>query len=103
MFREIIEKHTETGTDSETNDDEENVVNASPQIQEISKEKDNLVAADGFGGLLNMPPVEKSNVRQTKYKLPVLHWRALKPNQIQGTIFNELDDEQIQKIYSKIF
>ncbi|KAL5290677.1 FMNL2 family protein [Megaselia abdita] len=34
---------------------------------------------------------------QTKYKLPTLNWIALKPNQVRGTIFNELDDEKIHK------
>ncbi|KAH8379735.1 hypothetical protein KR009_006871 [Drosophila setifemur] len=33
----------------------------------------------------------------TKYKLPTLNWIALKPNQVRGTIFNELDDEKIFK------
>uniref|UniRef100_A0A7N6BEI7 Formin-like 1a n=1 Tax=Anabas testudineus TaxID=64144 RepID=A0A7N6BEI7_ANATE len=32
---------------------------------------------------------------QTKFRMPLLNWQALKPNQITGTIFNELDDEQI--------
>ena len=49
----------------------------------------------GFGGMPGLPSVKQRNVRQTKYRLPVLNWKALKPNQIQGTIFNELDDEQI--------
>lgn len=36
---------------------------------------------------------------QTKYKLPTLNWIALKPNQVRGTIFNDLDDERLhQKI-----
>ncbi|XP_004923649.1 formin-like protein isoform X1 [Bombyx mori] len=30
----------------------------------------------------------------TKYKLPTLNWVALKPNQVRGTIFNELDEER---------
>lgn len=34
---------------------------------------------------------------QTKYKLPTLNWIALKPNQVRGTIFNELDDEKLHK------
>lgn len=34
---------------------------------------------------------------QTKYKLPTLNWVALKPNQVRGTIFNELDDEKLHK------
>lgn len=32
---------------------------------------------------------------QTKYKLPTLNWVALKPNQVRGTIFNELDDDRL--------
>ncbi|KAM8723030.1 formin-like protein 1 [Acanthopagrus schlegelii] len=32
---------------------------------------------------------------QTKFRLPLLNWQALKPNQVTGTVFNELDDEQV--------
>lgn len=32
---------------------------------------------------------------QTKYKLPTINWIALKPNQVRGTIFNELDDDRL--------
>uniref|UniRef100_A0A674BNP4 Formin like 1 n=1 Tax=Salmo trutta TaxID=8032 RepID=A0A674BNP4_SALTR len=32
---------------------------------------------------------------QTKYRLPSFNWQALKPNQVAGTIFNELDDENV--------
>ncbi|TKS92184.1 Formin-like protein 3 [Collichthys lucidus] len=32
---------------------------------------------------------------QTKFKMPLLNWQALKPNQVTGTVFTELDDEQI--------
>ncbi len=31
---------------------------------------------------------------ETKYKLPNLNWTALKPGQVRGTIFSELDDEK---------
>lgn len=34
---------------------------------------------------------------QTKYKLPTLNWIALKPNQVRGTIFNDLDDEKLHR------
>lgn len=34
----------------------------------------------------------------TKHKLPVLNWIVLKPNQVKGTIFNELDDEKILSV-----
>ncbi|XP_037936522.1 formin-like protein isoform X1 [Teleopsis dalmanni] len=33
----------------------------------------------------------------TKYKLPTVNWIPLKPNQVRGTIFNELDDEKLFK------
>ncbi|XP_071386577.1 LOW QUALITY PROTEIN: formin-like protein 1 [Centroberyx affinis] len=32
---------------------------------------------------------------QTKFRMPLLNWQALQPNQVSGTVFNELDDEQI--------
>ncbi|KAG7243532.1 hypothetical protein INR49_011088 [Caranx melampygus] len=32
---------------------------------------------------------------QTKFRMPLLNWQALKPNQVSGTVFNELDDEQV--------
>ncbi|MGH0128232.1 UNVERIFIED_CONTAM: hypothetical protein FKN15_033788 [Acipenser sinensis] len=32
---------------------------------------------------------------KTKFRLPVFNWVALKPNQINGTVFNEIDDEKI--------
>ncbi|KAF2904151.1 hypothetical protein ILUMI_02040 [Ignelater luminosus] len=32
---------------------------------------------------------------QTKYKLPTVNWIPLKPNQVRGTIFNELDDDKL--------
>uniref|UniRef100_A0A3Q3D3H0 Formin-like 2b n=1 Tax=Hippocampus comes TaxID=109280 RepID=A0A3Q3D3H0_HIPCM len=32
---------------------------------------------------------------QTKFRMPVLNWVALKPSQINGTVFNDIDDEAI--------
>ncbi|KAK7167967.1 hypothetical protein R3I94_002126 [Phoxinus phoxinus] len=32
---------------------------------------------------------------QTKFRMPLLNWQALKPNQVTGTVFNELNDEQV--------
>ncbi|XP_058869056.1 formin-like protein 3 isoform X5 [Acipenser ruthenus] len=34
---------------------------------------------------------------KTKFRLPVFNWTALKPNQINGTVFNEIDDERIMQ------
>ncbi|RXM29502.1 Formin-like protein 3 [Acipenser ruthenus] len=46
------------------------------------------------------PPVPGAAVKikkpiKTKFRLPVFNWVALKPNQINGTVFNEIDDEKI--------
>ena len=35
---------------------------------------------------------------QTKYRLPVLNWVAMKPNQVKGTVFSELDDEKLYTV-----
>lgn len=35
---------------------------------------------------------------KTKFRLPVFNWTALKPNQINGTVFSELDDEKILEV-----
>ncbi|XP_033926186.1 formin-like protein 1 [Melopsittacus undulatus] len=32
---------------------------------------------------------------QTKFRMPVFNWVALKPSQIDGTVFNELNDEKV--------
>ncbi|XP_033826547.1 formin-like protein 1 [Periophthalmus magnuspinnatus] len=40
-------------------------------------------------------PVKTKKTIQTKFRMPLLNWQALKPNQVTGTVFNELDDEQI--------
>uniref|UniRef100_A0A8C1Q795 Formin-like 2a n=1 Tax=Cyprinus carpio TaxID=7962 RepID=A0A8C1Q795_CYPCA len=46
------------------------------------------------------PPMPATSVKikkpiKTKFRLPVFNWVALKPNQINGTVFNEIDDERI--------
>ncbi|KAL0992808.1 hypothetical protein UPYG_G00098720 [Umbra pygmaea] len=41
---------------------------------------------------------------QTKFRMPLLNWQALKPNQVNGTVFNELDDEQVlQELNMEMF
>ncbi|XP_060637159.2 formin-like protein 1 isoform X2 [Anolis sagrei] len=32
---------------------------------------------------------------QTKFRMPIFNWVALKPNQVNGTVFNELNDEKV--------
>ena len=49
-----------------------------------------------FPGQANLPGGLKAKTRhQPKYRLPVLNWSALRPNQVAGTIFNELDDDSV--------
>lgn len=48
-------------------------------------------------------PLSKLAIRikkpiKTKFRLPVFNWTALKPNQISGTVFSELDDEKILEV-----
>ncbi|XP_053683653.1 formin-like protein [Sabethes cyaneus] len=52
-----------------------------------------------FGGAIHCTDGAMTIKRkvQTKYKLPTLNWVALKPNQVRGTIFNELDDEKLHR------
>uniref|UniRef100_A0A8C6TP73 Formin-like 1a n=1 Tax=Neogobius melanostomus TaxID=47308 RepID=A0A8C6TP73_9GOBI len=39
--------------------------------------------------------VKTKKAIQTKFRMPLLNWQALKPTQVSGTVFNELDDEHI--------
>uniref|UniRef100_A0A452I418 Uncharacterized protein n=1 Tax=Gopherus agassizii TaxID=38772 RepID=A0A452I418_9SAUR len=41
------------------------------------------------------PAIRIKKPIKTKFRLPVFNWTALKPNQISGTVFSELDDERI--------
>ena len=64
-----------------------------------------IPAPPPMGGDIPLPPMmgagmgpgglKQKKKHQTKYRLPVLNWQAMKPSQIKGTIFNELDDEKI--------
>ncbi|XP_041122582.1 formin-like protein 1 isoform X2 [Polyodon spathula] len=53
------------------------------------------------GGFLNgstdsqSASVKSKKPIKTKSRMPLLNWVALKPNQVTGTIFNEIDDEHI--------
>lgn len=41
---------------------------------------------------------KKKKPIQTKYRMPLLNWQALKSNQVTGTVFNELDDERVLEV-----
>nr|XP_034991395.1 formin-like protein 1 isoform X3 [Zootoca vivipara] len=53
--------------------------------------------ADGanFPGVTVTPAVKIKKPIQTKFRMPIFNWVALKPNQINGTVFNELNDEKV--------
>lgn len=47
------------------------------------------------------PPIPSMTIKkkiETKYRLPNLNWIALKPQQVKGTVFCELDDEKLMSI-----
>ncbi|XP_053706520.1 formin-like protein 3 isoform X1 [Synchiropus splendidus] len=48
-----------------------------------------LVLSVGLSAIRIKRPIK------TKFRLPVFNWTALKPNQINGTVFNEIDDERV--------
>ncbi|XP_052770325.1 formin-like protein isoform X2 [Mya arenaria] len=35
---------------------------------------------------------------QTKYRLPVLNWTPMRPQQVRGTVFADLDDEKLYRV-----
>jgi hypothetical protein len=51
-------------------------------------------------GMLDAPPGSMTIKKKiaTKYKLPNLNWTSLKPGQVRGTVFSELDDEKYFKV-----
>uniref|UniRef100_A0A670IYE0 Formin like 1 n=1 Tax=Podarcis muralis TaxID=64176 RepID=A0A670IYE0_PODMU len=53
--------------------------------------------ADGTNlpGVTVTPAVKIKKPIQTKFRMPIFNWVALKPNQINGTVFNELNDEKV--------
>jgi hypothetical protein len=50
--------------------------------------------------MLDAPPGSMTIKKkiETKYKLPNLNWTSLKPGQVRGTVFSELDDEKYYKV-----
>ncbi|XP_014740334.1 PREDICTED: formin-like protein 1 [Sturnus vulgaris] len=54
----------------------------------------------GLGAPVSLPPPHDPAVKvkkpiQTKFRMPVFNWVALKPSQIDGTVFTELNDEKV--------
>uniref|UniRef100_A0A8C9W0H6 Formin-like 3 n=1 Tax=Scleropages formosus TaxID=113540 RepID=A0A8C9W0H6_SCLFO len=50
-----------------------------------------VVLSPGLSAIRIKKPIK------TKFRLPVFNWTALKPNQIKGTVFSEIDDERVLK------
>ncbi|KAB1265892.1 Formin-like protein 3 [Camelus dromedarius] len=46
-------------------------------------------------GVQDLRGVKAKKPIQTKFRMPLLNWVALKPNQITGTVFTELNDEKV--------
>lgn len=47
------------------------------------------------------PPIPSMTIKRkivTKFRLPNLNWIALKPQQVKGTVFCELDDEKLMNV-----
>lgn len=38
---------------------------------------------------------------QTKFRMPIFNWVALKPSQIDGTVFTELNDEKVLQVRTR--
>uniref|UniRef100_K7F3Z4 FH2 domain-containing protein n=1 Tax=Pelodiscus sinensis TaxID=13735 RepID=K7F3Z4_PELSI len=64
---------------------------APPRDRECSRAPGAAPAASVRG----LPPIRIKKPIKTKFRLPIFNWTALKPNQISGTVFSELDDEKI--------
>ncbi|XP_025773191.1 formin-like protein 1 [Puma concolor] len=48
-----------------------------------------------LAGAAPPPRVKAKKPIQTKFRMPLLNWVALKPSQITGTVFTELNDEKV--------
>lgn len=62
-----------------------------------------MIVLKGLGGIfiafsLTSVAVKIKKPIKTKFRMPVFNWVALKPNQINGTVFNEIDDERILEV-----
>ena len=56
-----------------------------------------------ISGYLSCVAVKIKKPIQTKFRMPVLNWVALKPSQINGTVFNDIDDEAILQVTKQHF
>ncbi|ESO06680.1 hypothetical protein HELRODRAFT_155739 [Helobdella robusta] len=47
---------------------------------------------------MGLPGITIKKAIQPTYRLPVLNWISMKPNEVKGTMFNDLDDEKLYKV-----
>ncbi|XP_052246158.1 formin-like protein isoform X2 [Dreissena polymorpha] len=52
--------------------------------------------APGMGNSKDQMTIKKKI--QTKYRLPVLNWTPMRPQQVRGTVFADLDDEKLYRV-----
>ncbi|XP_050546800.1 formin-like protein [Daktulosphaira vitifoliae] len=71
-----------------------------PPPPPISSKPTSIPAPPPLAGTMQAPDGAMTIKRKvlTKYKLPTLNWVAMKPNQVRGTIFNELDDDKLHSV-----
>lgn len=52
----------------------------------------------GENNLLLLLVISIKKSMQPKYRLPILNWIAMKPNDVKGTMFSEIDDERLYDV-----
>nr|XP_057941681.1 formin-like protein 3 isoform X2 [Doryrhamphus excisus] len=65
---------------------------APPLAPPLPEASPSVILSVGLSAIRIKKPIK------TKFRLPVFNWTALKPNQINGTVFNEIDDERVLEV-----
>ncbi|XP_023687348.2 formin-like protein 3 isoform X2 [Paramormyrops kingsleyae] len=65
------------------------IVGPPPPAPPLPGTSPSVILSAGLSAIRIKKPIK------TKFRLPVFNWTALKPNQIKGTVFNEIDDERV--------
>ncbi|OPJ79668.1 formin-like protein 2 isoform B [Patagioenas fasciata monilis] len=71
------------------------IYSSTPRTGNFSKNKSHRVRMFSDLWSKGLAAVKIKKPIKTKFRMPVFNWVALKPNQINGTVFNEIDDERI--------
>ncbi len=64
----------------------------------VNTQRANSSVADVTFELFSSTAMTIKKAVQPKCRLPVLNWVAMKPNQVKGTVFSELDDEKLYTV-----